>query len=70
MSERLLKAAAIYDAIHEQLTGVRNLFPFHGGKPEDMRDKDRVSRAVAHLERAKELERKGLYELEQIVCDL
>ncbi|MCC3373739.1 hypothetical protein [Cohnella sp. REN36] len=70
VSERLLKAAAIYDAIHEQMRGVRDLFPFYGRNPEDMRDKDRISRAVAHLERAKELERKGLHELEQIVCDL
>ncbi|XEC95989.1 hypothetical protein AB6A23_05320 [Paenibacillus tarimensis] len=70
LSGRLLKTAAIYDAIHEQLRDVRDLFPFHGRKPEDMREKDRVTRAVELLERAKELEREGLRELEWLAGEL
>ncbi len=59
-----------YDVIHEHLRSVRDLYPFHGRKQEDMKDRTRISQAVQHLERAKEMERKGLQTLERIAAAL
>jgi hypothetical protein len=63
-------AGALYDSIHEQLRCVRELYPFHGRKSEYMKDTSRISKAVRHLEQAKELERSGLRELERIADSL
>ncbi|MCD9022588.1 hypothetical protein [Cohnella silvisoli] len=66
----LRQSAELYDGIFEQLRSVRELYPFHGRKPEYMKNRSRIAQAVRHLEQAKELERKGLQSLERIADSL
>ncbi len=64
------QSSKLYDGIYEQLRSVRELYPFHGRKPEYMKDGSRIAQAVRHLEQAKELERRGLQALERIADSL
>jgi len=55
-----------YSEIEKALREVSEMFPFKGMNPKHVKDKERVSRAIELLDRAREFEIKGLKNLETI----
>jgi len=59
-----------YQVVSENLQTVANTFPFHGMKPEHVKDQARIRTAIDALRTARDAEADGLEALRRIVNEL